>query len=122
MRRTAVKTVTDFSFQSDFTPPSPPPPEAAETVSITANELAELLANAHADGRAAANARHDKDTAAKLETMSTQLKSALQELLKLAECLDQTALPKATELEAKQLLSTACAHIVNGQGDLFVDQ
>ena len=122
MRRTAVKAVTDFSFQSDFTPPVPPVPETIDTVSVSANELAELLANARNEGMAAADARHDKDTAQKLGTMSKQLKSALGELLKLAECLDKASLPEGAQAQAKQLISTACTHIVSGQGDLFADQ
>jgi len=122
MRRTAVKSVTAFDFQSDFRAPSPPPPETADTVSVTASELAELLANARAEGMAAADARHDVAIAEKLEIMSGQLKSALTELLKLAECLDKATLPLESELQAKQLISTACAHIVNGQRDLFADQ
>jgi len=122
MRRSAVKTVTDFDFQSDFTAPTAPEADTADTVSVTANELAELLANAGAEGMAAADARHDEETTEKLAAMSGQLKAALGELLKLAECLDKTALPADAETEAKQLISTACAHIVNGQGDLFADQ
>ena len=122
MRRTAVKSVTDFAFQSDFTAPEPPRAEEADTVAVSAGELAELLANAHAEGMAAANARHDAETADKLNAMSGQLKAALEELLKLAECLDKSALPARAEAEARQHLATACTHIVNGQGDLFVDQ
>lgn len=123
MRRTAVKTVTDFTFQSDFTAPRPlPPAEEIDTVSVTANELATLLANARNEGMAAADARHDKDTAQKLASMSVQLKSALSELLKLAECLDKASLSPGAQSAAKQLISAACTHIVNGQGDLFVDQ
>jgi len=122
MTRSAVKSIVDFDFQSDFTAPTPQAPETADTVSVSAGELAELLANARAEGMAAADARNDQQTADKLALMSEQLKAALGELLKLAECLDKTALPAAAEAEAKQLISTACAHIVNGQGDLFVDQ
>jgi len=95
MTRTAVKTITDFTFQSDFTAQTPPVEDTADTVSVTANELAELLANARNEGMAAADARHDHETAEKLTTMSKQLKSAMEELLKL---------------------------IVNGQRDLFADQ
>lgn len=122
MRRTAVKTVTDFTFQSDFTAPSPPKAETADTVAVSANELAELLANARAEGMAAADARHDKETADKLHAMSDQLKAALGELLKLAECLDKASLSSVTTLEAKHLIAAACSHIVTGQGDLFADQ
>lgn len=122
MRRTAVKTVCDFAFQSDFSAPVPPPLQETDTVAVSANELAELLANARAEGMSAANARHDKDTALKLSAMSGQLKAALVELLKLAECLDKAILPEQAQLEARQLISTACAHIVNGQGDLFAQQ
>jgi ferritin-like protein len=71
---------------------------------------------------AAADARHDKETANKLTAMSVQLNAALEQLLKLAHCLDASALPPETETDIKQLLTAACAHIVNGQGDLFADQ
>lgn len=122
MKRSAVKTVSDFAFQSDFTAPAPPEPEEAGTVAVTASELAELLANARAEGMATADARHDKETAQKLETTSAQLKAALGELLKLAECLDSAALGPDAEATARQLISAACNHIVEGQGDLFADQ
>lgn len=122
MKRRAVKTVSEFAFQSDFTPPQPEPADALDTVSVTATELAELLANARAEGTAAADARHDTETAAKLETMSSQLHAALGELLKLAECLDKASLSRRDEAAARQLISTACQHIVEGQGDLFADQ
>lgn len=122
MTRTAVKSVTDFEFRSDFQAPLPQTAEEADTVALSANELAELLANARNEGMAAADARHDKETADKLTAMSVQLKAALEQLLKLAHCLDESALSSQTKTDVKQLLTTACAHIVNGQGDLFVDQ
>jgi len=62
MTRTAVKSVTAFEYQSDFTAPAPPIEDTADTVSVTANELAELLANARNEGMAAADARHDHET------------------------------------------------------------
>ena len=122
MTRTAVKSVTPFEFRSDFKAPEPQATQDVDTVAVSANELAELLANARNEGMAAADARHDKDTADKLTAMSAQLKAALEQLLKLAHCLDETALPPETETDVKQLLAAACAHIVNGQGDLFADQ
>jgi hypothetical protein len=122
MTRTAVKSVTPFTFRSDFQAPAPERPDQADTVALSANELAELLANARNEGMAAADARHDKETANKLTAMSVQLNAALEQLLKLAHCLDASALPPETETDIKQLLTAACAHIVNGQGDLFADQ
>lgn len=122
MRRTAVKTVHEYEFQSNFRAPQIPPPEAMDTVSVTASELAELLANARGQGMAAAEVRHDKATAQSLTVMSDQLKAALGELLKLAQCLDRAVLPDEARSEASQIISAACGHIINGQGDLFAQQ
>lgn len=122
MRRTAVKSVTDFSFQSDFSAPPPPRSDDPDTVAVTANELAELLASARAEGMAAADAQHNAENAEKLVAMSSQLKAALGELLKLAECLDKATLSSSSLEESRQLIAAACTHIVNGQGDLFADQ
>lgn len=122
MTRSAVKKLSEFTFQSDFTPPRPAPETGPDTVSVSASELAELLANARNEGMAAADARHDQETAKRLEAMSEQLRAAMGELLKLAECLDQASLSEEAEHTARTLISTACTHIVNGQGDLFVDQ
>lgn len=122
MKRTAVKTVTDFTFQSDFTPPVSAPEETSDTVSVTASELAELLANAREQGAAAARAQFENEHAERLNGISDELKTALEDLLALAERLDASALSKRAQSEAKHLIATVCAHIVNGQRDLFVDQ
>ena len=122
MRRTAVKTVTDFAFQSDFSTPDTHQTEAVDTVAVTAGELAELLANARKEGAESATMKIISEQQERLGTLSEQLKTALKDLLTLAEHLDRSALSKPAQTEAQALLAAACAHIVNAQRDLFVDQ
>lgn len=122
MSERAVKSIADFEYAGDFTPPVAPAPDAPAMVPVTPAELAELLASARAEGVAAADARHDTETAARLETASTHLTAALGELLKLAERLDTAPLSAEAEASSRQLISAACEHIMAGQGDLFADQ
>ena len=122
MTRSAVKTVTDFVFQSDFQAPAPAHEDDINTVSVTARELAELLANARAEGMAAAHTRFENEHADRLNAASDALKTALTDLLALAEHLDQSPLSAGLQCQANQLIATACAHIVSGQRDLFADQ
>ena len=122
MTRTAVKTVTDFTFQSDFTAPATVVEEDTDTVSVTASELAELLANARQEGYLAAQTKFENEQGERLNSISEELKIALKDLLELADRLDEAELAPAAETNAKQLIAAACSHIVNGQRDLFVDQ
>ena len=121
-----LKSLVDFEFRSDFdTPDLEAPthnPNALDTVSVTASELAELLANAHAEGLQAALAQQAANTQDRLETLSDELKKALGELLELAKCLERVALSPDDANHVRMLISGACTHIVAGQRDLFADQ
>lgn len=123
-----LSSLVDFEFRSDFAPPdlsdtgAAENPNALDTVSVTASELAELLANARAEGLQAAINQHSKDTEARLDTLSGELRQALGELLELAKCLERVALSPDDASHIKALMSKACEHIVAGQTDLFVDQ
>jgi len=121
-----LKSLVDFEFRSDFdTPDLEAPtdnPNALDTVSVTASELAELLANARAEGLQAALTQQAENTQAQLETLSDELKKALSELLELAKCLERVALSPDDASHVRTLISGACTHIVAGQRDLFVDQ
>lgn len=122
MKRTAVKKISDFEFQSDFSAPKEAPEDTSDTVSVTARELAELLASARQEGLNAAQTQLETEQAERLNTVSDALKTALDELVKLAAHLDRSALPPRAQSQIKQLITAACLHIVNGQRDLFADQ
>ncbi len=118
MIRRTVKSLAEFDFRGDFAPAA----GAADTVRLSAAELAALLAGARADGAEAERARDAARESARLEAVSGQLKRALDELLRLAECLDRAALPEGAAREARTLIASACQGIVDGQGDLFANR
>ncbi len=122
MKRTAVKTVSDFAFRSDFTPPPEPTTDTADVVSVTASELAQLLSTARAEGLAAAQVQFETAHTARMDAVSGQLKTALENLVQLAACLDASHLAHPEKSEIKGLITDTCVNIVNGQRDLFADQ
>ncbi len=120
-----LKSLVDFEFRSDFETPDTAAantPDALDTVSVTASELVELLANARAQGFEAANRQYALTQDDRLETLSAELKTALGELLELAKCLERVALAPEDAARVKTLIAEACSHIVAGQRDLFADQ
>jgi len=120
-----LSSLVDFEFQSDFTAPDTEAvsnPNQLDTVSVTASELAELLANARAQGFEAANRQYAQAQDTRLEALSDELKTALGELLELAKCLERVALSPEDASRVKMLIAGACSHIVAGQRDLFADQ
>jgi len=121
-----LKSLTDFEFRSDFDAPQPEPatdnPNGLDTVAVTASELAELLANARAEGVRAALSQQSADTEARLNELSDDLKGALGDLLELAKCLERVALSPEDARDVRTLMTQACTHIIAGQRDLFVDQ
>jgi hypothetical protein len=121
---TTLASLVDFEFRSDFEAPDTQAanPDRLDTVSVTASELAELLANARAQGFEAANKQYALQQDTRYETLSDELTSALGELLELAKCLERVALSPDEASRVKTLIIGACSHIVAGQGDLFADQ
>ena len=122
MKRTAVKTISAFDYQSDFTPPSDPSEADADTVQVTASELAELLANARNEGLSAAQIQFETTHSERLKAVSGELTTALDELMKLAACLDDSLMASSAQHQVRQMITAACTHIVTGQRDLFADQ
>lgn len=120
MSRRAIKTMTAFEFRGDFTYPTDM--SGPDTVSLTAAELATMLSNARAEGEQSATMRLNTQLTERLGSISDQLKQALTELLKLADCLDKASLPDTARHEVHSLMRVACQLIVDGQGDLFVDR
>jgi len=121
MTRRPVSSLSAFDFKGDFSAQTPVN-QADGTVAVSAAELAALLSDARAEGAASAKDEASDERTARLESISDQMRRALAELLKLAECLDQVKLPADAQTNARSLLSTACQMIIDGQGDLFVDQ
>lgn len=127
MSRRPLKSLVDFEFRSDFETPENDAepagnPNGLDTVSVTASELADLLANARAEGLQAALAQQAAAAEAQLDTLSDELKKALGELLELAKCLERVALSPDDATQVRALITGACTHIVAGQRDLFADQ
>lgn len=118
----SVPRLAPFEFQSDFSAPTAPPVEGPDTVRMSAEELADLLANARAEGVETAVNHHEAAKAAHLEAAAKQLQAALDDLVKLANCLDAASLDADRARIANRLMTAACQHIIDGQADLFADQ
>ena len=127
MSRQPLSSLVDFEFRSDFETPQTDivpagNPDGLDTISMTASELAELLANARNEGLQAALAQQAAAAQTGLDTLSDELKKALGELLELAKCLERVALSPDDATHVRALITGACTHIVAGQRDLFADQ
>lgn len=119
MMQKTVRNLHAFDYRNDFTKPEPPQQEQADTITMTAQELAEVYSRARTEGEESADRRYEKLMSAKFDTASAQLEEAISHLLALADCLDAAHLSKETQSSARDLISAACRNIVDGQGDLF---
>ena len=120
--RKAVRTLQDFEYRSDFTSGAESEPLTPDTISMTAEELAEIYSRARTEGEQAAEQRYTAQLNTRIDAVSGQLETALSQLLMLAEHLDRLHMPPPLQASARDLITSACRHIIDGQGDLFPDQ
>ncbi len=114
-----VETLTPYPFASDF---SAPKLEDPETVKLTSQDLALMLADAQASG--ASIARNDQlaEQADKLAKTSEELKQVLTGIIDLAAHLEQAAIDESDRTEALTRVRRLAAVVIEGQGDLFGEQ
>lgn len=120
MRRSVSK-LKPFEFQSDFSAPPATEPETEDRLSISAKELAALVAQARSEGEASAAAAFagGGEAEARLKASTAKLNDALADLVELAVHLEASAKSDGLSEEARRLINQAASRIIDGQGDLF---
>ena len=118
MTQRAVRSIRAFEPRGDFSPPRADAP--ADTVAVSAAELAALLDDARQSAREQVE-RTYTEAADRVQDTADQLARALDDILTLAEQLDRVKLQTEDRKRALALMRTACQHIVDGQQDLFND-
>lgn len=111
-----IESLTPYPFASDFTAPSP---KTRDTVQMSTDELALLLADAQASG--AAIARNDALAleAEKLANTSSELKQVLTGIVDLAACLEKASIEEGDRQDALDRVRRLAAVVIDQQGDLF---
>lgn len=108
--------IQPFEFQSDFSAPQKAEPGRVE---MPAEDFASLLAQARAEGLIEGRASTASEEAERMDAASDKFRSALSDLLKLAEHLDASAGIGGAPEEIRALVKAAAQRLVDGQGDLF---
>ncbi len=118
MTQAPAPRLSPFEFRATFDASA----HAADTVSLRAEELAALLAEARAEGAHATRrdlgAAHDK----RLKQVADDLRAALRDLADLAGAIDAAPVDSAAKSRSKTLIKSVCQRIIDGQGDLFADR
>lgn len=111
-----IEKIEPFPFASDF---SAPAPKVSDTVELSTEDLAILLADAQASG--ASIARNDAlaQQADILSKTSGELKQVLASIVDLAACLEQASIDEADRRAALDRVRRLAAVVIDQQGDLF---
>jgi len=116
MSERSVTSLKSFVFRHDFEQPSAQTEPAQ--ISMTSAALTEALSAARHES-VAENDRQYAASIGKVQTAAAGLEQALAQILELAEHLDRAMMDPGDRLRARNLMSSACQLIVDGQGDLF---
>jgi len=111
-----IEKIEPFPFASDFSAPAPTP---RDTVQMSTEELALLLADAQASG--ASIARNDTlaEQANILANASADLKQVLTGIVDLAAYLENASIDEADRHAALDRVRRLAAIVIDQQGDLF---
>ena len=111
-----IETLKPFPFASDFAPPAP---EQEGALTLSAQELSTMIAEAQAT--AASLARDDTlaQQADALSRISGELKSVLAQIVELAAHLEQASIDEADRAQALDRVRRLAAIVIEGQGELF---
>lgn len=111
-----IEKIEPFPFASDF---SAPAPKVSDTVELSTEDLALLLADAQASG--ASIARNDAlaQQADILSKTSGELKQVLASIVDLAACLEQASIDETDRRAALDRVRRLAAVVIDQQGDLF---
>ncbi|MEM9180314.1 MAG: hypothetical protein AAGA89_11405 [Pseudomonadota bacterium] len=111
-----IEKIEPYPFASDF---SAPAPGTRDTIELSTEDLALLLADAQASG--ASIARNDAlaEQADVLSRTSSELKQVLAGIVDLAACLEQASIDEAARQAALDRVRRLAAVVIDQQGDLF---
>lgn len=111
-----IEKIEPFPFASDFRAPAP---TTRDTVQMSTEELALLLADAQASG--ASIARNDAlaEQADVLAKTSAELKQVLSGIVDLAAYLETASIAEADRSAALDHVRRLAAVVIDQQGDLF---
>ena len=116
MSTCAIKTLTAFDYQADFSSTSVPKPD---TVTLSASELSAMLAEAHSAGAQSVQTDALKDQTATIQNIAQDLTAAMAELTGLARHLETLGLSHPQIASVRHRIESACTRILDGQRDLF---
>ena len=111
-----IQSLSPYAFQSDFSSPAGNGPER---ISLSAEELAGLLADARQS--AAELVREDslRVEAERLAEISDQLRQALSAIVDLAAHLERANLDEHDRQTALKNIRQLASRLIDGQGELF---
>lgn len=116
-----VAALTPFALSSDFSAPTvdAPPEEHPDEIRLTHTDLATLLE--HARSETAELVRNDilAQEAEKLALVSTQMQSALSQIVDLAAHLEKAHFAELDRALALDSVRKLASTLLDGQGDLF---
>lgn len=119
MSARTVSNVTPFDFRSDFTVPEPEKPASDDRISISVSELAALLDQTR---ESTAQMLRDEQVQIQAEAMKSSaetLKSALMQIVQLAQTLESAALSEDVRADALSQVRNIASELIDGQGNLF---
>lgn len=117
MRR-RVEKLKPFAFSADFGD-APEANTDPDMISLTAGDLAALLAEARESTAALVRDETLSEHAAKTEAIGHELRSALGSIVELASYLEKAALDEHDRQQALESIRHIAATLVDGQGELF---
>jgi len=112
-------TVQPFEFQSDF---SAPKMEEAGRIDLPASDFVAFLAQARAEGMVEGRAIAATEDAEKIKAAADRFTGALKDLIQLAEYLEFSSGEAGAPEAVRVLIKSAAQRLIDGQGDLFVEQ
>lgn len=115
MRR-RVEALKPYTFESDFTPPSP---DAEGKIELTTADLAALLAETREATAALVRDETLKAQAEHLQTVSADLKEALSAIVNLAGLLEKASIDEHDRQMALHNIQHLARTLIDGQGELF---
>lgn len=110
-----VKSVTAFDFRSDFQQPGDEPGR----ISLTVGELAALLDDARRTTAEMLRNEQVQQQADAMRASSQALKTALAQIVQLAELLETASFSDEIRDEALTRVRALAAELIDGQGNLF---
>ncbi|WP_084420010.1 hypothetical protein [Henriciella litoralis] len=119
MTKTEVSGLRPFEFQSDFSPPAPPPAPADDRILISVAELAGLLDDTRNNTAKLVRDRYVQQQTEAMKQSSASLRTALIKVVELADALEKATLSSEVRAEAKSKIRQIAAELVDGQGNLF---